>query len=445
MKKFILSFLATVSVALIFYSCGSGSTSSDTDSYTGSSATSSGTDSDIRDTMFSQASYQYEVVSLFAPLLRFDQVQGDTNKCFPGDAGEYYEARESGDGSRICNTSYSSIQNGEIPIYYQYDKCQGYTAVTSTIGNAGNSCVTLLAGQSIDVGTVCIDDIGDQISITYTVTDGWELTEAHLWIGETLEDMPKTRKGNPKVGHFPYHSGDIAGETSYSFYDDISLCNQTAYMAAHAAVRRNNGDGAYQTESAWGSGPRIIEKGNWATYFTVEQSCTEILTYWFFYGWQDYCSPSLGAHHADWEHVVVKIIDGQLDRVMYFQHAGQYTRIPGNYEVYDYTHPVVYVGKNSHGSYHDDGGSGTCCYFEDFRNPGDANQHMKAWLNLAELSLSEDSPEWMRYSGTDYWDGLTGPLHRGEDLCYLQGCKGAWTPVCHTNGCMKSDIGDDTF
>lgn len=42
---------------------------------------------------------------------------------------------------------------------------------------------------------------------------------------------------------------------------------------------------------------------------------------------------------------------------------------PGDYSV-DGTHPIVYSGKNSHGSYHDDGGSGGCCYWEDFRKPG---------------------------------------------------------------------------
>jgi hypothetical protein len=383
--------------------------------------------------MFSQASYKHDVASLFAPKLRFDSKQGETNKCFPGDAGEYYEARKSGDNTRICNTSYSSIQNSEIPIYYQYEKCQVDTTVMNTAADASNNCVALIAGQSIDVGTVCIEDTGDQVSITYTVNNGWTLSEAHLWIGESLDDMPKTQNGNPKIGHFPYHSGDIGSETSYSFYDDISPCNQMFYMAAHAGVQRDNGDGTYQTETAWGSGPRIVEKGNWATYFTVEQTCTEVLMYWFFYGWQDYCSPGSGEHHADWERIAVKIINGQLDRVIYYQHEGLYTKLPGNIETYDVTHPVLYVGKNSHGSYHDAGGSGTCAYFEDFRNPGDPDQNMKTWLNLVRLSLSEDSPEWMKYSETDYWDGLTGPLNRGDDLCYL--------PACKVDGCVKSDIG----
>lgn len=389
--------------------------------------------------------YVQAVAEQFAPYLRFDQDQGNPNKCFPSSAEEYYEARKSGDHSRICNTSYSSIENGEIPAYYEYTRCQAELVVGSTDANAGEGCVPLLAGQTIDVGTVCVEFVDEQLRVTYTMDDGWELTEAHLWAGESLEDLPQTQKGNPIVGHFPYHSCDITPTTSYSFYVDISSCNQVLYVAAHAEVRMDEGDGTYLTESAWGGGTRIVEKGNWATYFTVETECTEVIMYWFYYGYQDTCDGVSGAHDADWERIAVKIVGGQLDRVLYFQHQGRYTRVPGNYEVYGGTHPVVYVGRDNHGSYHDDGGTGTCCYFEDFRNPGDPQQHMETWLNLIRLSLDEDSPEWMRYSGTEYWDGLTGPLHRGHDLCYLQGCEGAWTPVCHTNGCMKSDIGDDIF
>jgi len=243
------------------------------------------------------AAYIQGVSELFAPMLVFDQKQGEPNKCFPGDAGEYYEARKSGNTSRICNTSYSSIENNQIPIYYQF------------------------AAASPD----------------------------------------------------------------------------TLYVM-----------------------------------------------YWFFYGWQDYCSPGEGEHHADWERICVKIVNQTLDRVMFFQHEGQYTKNPGNYSRSYPTHPMVYVGKNNHGSYHDSGGSGTCCYYEDFRNPGSKGQHMDTWFNLVRLSLDDDAPEWMKDDGVTYWDGLKGPLHRDQDndLCHLQGCRGAWTKVCHTCGCLKSDIGD---
>lgn len=68
---------------------------------------------------------------------------------------------------------------------------------------------------------------------------------------------------------------------------------------------------------------------------------------------------------------MLKVLNGnQVDRVIFYQHDGWYTRNPGRYEVFESEHPVAYVGKLRHGTYHDDGGSGTCCYFEDYRNPG---------------------------------------------------------------------------
>jgi hypothetical protein len=61
-----------------------------------------------------------EQAKRFAPVLRFDQVQGAPDKCLPGDAGEYYELRKSGSKERVCNTDISSVENGLVPIYYAY-------------------------------------------------------------------------------------------------------------------------------------------------------------------------------------------------------------------------------------------------------------------------------------------------------------------------------------
>jgi hypothetical protein len=144
------------------------------------------------------------------------------------------------------------------------------------------TCVTLFAGQTIDAGTVCVDVNDNQVCITYTTIDGWELTEAHLWMGETKSDMPSTRKGNPVVGHFPNYSGDITGATTHTFYIPIDslggepyICNKNFHVAAHAALRKDLGGGSYQTESAWGDGDRIVERnrGNWATAFTATFLC----------------------------------------------------------------------------------------------------------------------------------------------------------------------------
>ncbi len=154
----------------------------------------------------------------------------------------------------------------------------------------------------------------------------------------------------------------------------------------------------------------------------------EYVMYWWFYGYQPDCDGESGEHSADWERVAVKIVDGKLARVLFFQHDGQYTKEADNldYVLFD-GRPAVFVGANNHGSYHDTGGRGGCCYFQDWRNPGDWGtwKMMLPWQNLVRLSLDEDSPEWMKCATEGCWPNCCkGPLHREEDLCNLPACRG---------------------
>ena len=89
-------------------------------------------------------------------------------------------------------------------------------------------CVVLLAGQHIDVGTVClsVDDAGETMSVTYSTDDGWELDEVHLWVGDDLGDMPQTsgnrrRPGNPIPGQFPLAAEFDIPVTEYTFTIDV--------------------------------------------------------------------------------------------------------------------------------------------------------------------------------------------------------------------------------
>ncbi|CAL4128662.1 unnamed protein product [Meganyctiphanes norvegica] len=248
-----------------------------------------------------QISIPFSVVRNFSPKLRFDSKFGTKNKCFPSSAADYYNARNSNNKNRICNTAYSTMTSGSVPTYWRAMEC-----------------------------------------------------------GENLH-----------------------------------------------------------------------------------------IAYWFFSGYQEACFAGIGSHNADWEHIVVKVnnykcSNPSLGAVMFYQHYGWYTKEPGQYEV-DSTHPIVYSGKNSHGSYHDDGGSGGCCYFEDYRKPGSKNQYMRTWLNLEELRRNESNPEFMKdMSSKDKFE-MTSPLERAEtyEMCRLKGCKGSKVQTCHTSGCAKSQIGDN--
>lgn len=149
----------------------------------------------------------------------------------------------------------------------------------SALYSQNTQCTTLYAGQTINAGSVCVSVGGEDLIVSYATTNGWELTQAHLWVGDDLTTMPQTKTGNPQIGLFPYKSGDITGATSYAFtiplssLADGSLCGHTFDLAAHAALRKDNGSGGYQTETGWGAGNQISDRGSWATYFTYTVGC----------------------------------------------------------------------------------------------------------------------------------------------------------------------------
>lgn len=183
-----------------------------------------------------------------------------------------------------------------------------------------------------------------------------------------------------------------------------------------------------------------------------------VITYWFYYGYQKPCLTSSqtlglhgdeGYHHVDWEKVYVLLDKGELKRVGYSQHTGQYSRDLGNFGLIGGTHPIAYVGKDSHGSYHDDGGTGNCLYFEDWRNPGTPDYHWDTWNNLVDLAPgllpNSTAPEWMRTTanGSLFEDNLP-PNMRGLNMCAEPACVGKdefIRGVClgKACGCWKSD------
>jgi hypothetical protein len=157
-----------------------------------------------------------------------------------------------------------------------------YAQCVATQDGSGVASFKLLAGQTIEAGSVTATVKGSALEVAFTTTDGWELTEAHLWLGNTLDDLPQTKTGNPVPGKFPYNSGNITGSTAYTF--SIPLSSPTVnfscptepviyYIAAHAALRKPKGDGTYQTETGWSEGSPITSKGNWAMFSTITLTC----------------------------------------------------------------------------------------------------------------------------------------------------------------------------
>lgn len=164
----------------------------------------------------------------------------------------------------------------------------GSEAVTIT-GGAGSS-VILYAGQTINVGSISFDDIDtngdskdDALTVTYNITNGWQLGDVALWIGTSLSSMPANKSGNPTIGKFPFKGTPVSGQNAYTFVIPFTYFNYVPaagvdfqlYVAAHANVSKVV-NGILQTETAWGNGPRIVLQGSWAMYFGITLSQDQV-------------------------------------------------------------------------------------------------------------------------------------------------------------------------
>jgi hypothetical protein len=136
----------------------------------------------------------------------------------------------------------------------------------------------LYAGQDIDnpIGNVEVWHYGETLRVKYVVEGGWTIEETNLAVAESFEEIPQNKKGNPKIGQFPY-SDDHGTVVWYSYYIDLSedfpdLYNPvtgqyegTLYIAAHAVVTSPEGI----SETAWADTGYEFPGGSWALYFIV--------------------------------------------------------------------------------------------------------------------------------------------------------------------------------
>lgn len=192
----------------------------------------------------------------------------------------------------------------------------------------------------------------------------------------------------------------------------------------------------------------LVEGGRVPTYWHA-QECGDYLHigYWSFFGWNEKCDCCSGNRNAWFESLVVKVqnytLNPSVQQVRFGQKDGWYTKVAGHYQTVNGSHPVAYVGKASHGFYHDDGGSGSCCYWEDYRDTGSHVQHLDAWQNLVSF---DNTTEWIMDPNPVAWSGIYSPRWRGDwDLCKLNGCSGAEVALCEDSGCYKSDINNHPF
>jgi hypothetical protein len=120
----------------------------------------------------------------------------------------------------------------------------------------------LTAGQHFDSGTVTVMSDATGVTVNYDTTGDWILLETHLYVG-TIEDLPSTGNGSPKIGHFPYDGEHSGNTTSVSYNVGDIAAGTCTYVFAHAVVYNTVTN---QEETAWGAGLEAAGN-NWAMYF----------------------------------------------------------------------------------------------------------------------------------------------------------------------------------
>ena len=146
--------------------------------------------------------------------------------------------------------------------------CSGMVSV-SAVNTA------LYAGRDQNVvGNVFVLKSSHFLLVEYSTDSGWTINETHLAVATSLEDIPQTKKGNPKIGKFPYKEDNHPeGTDSYTYtidlYDYIpggDWSGKTLYLAAHAVVYHPD----YGEETAWAdTWGQYFPGSSIALYFTI--------------------------------------------------------------------------------------------------------------------------------------------------------------------------------
>jgi hypothetical protein len=132
--------------------------------------------------------------------------------------------------------------------------------------------VALLAGQTIDAGTVTVWNDAELLYVRFDLTNGWAIGKSHLATAPTLDGIPQTKKGNPIVGHFPYATDHTPAVTQFLYAIELEdagyAVGDQILLATHAeALLFDESGSIIGQEGAWADGEDFPWK-NWATYFS---------------------------------------------------------------------------------------------------------------------------------------------------------------------------------
>ena len=137
-----------------------------------------------------------------------------------------------------CNDNETLIEENNDSVELSF--LQSLEKMSNTASKSATSFVIhetdLMAGQHYVAGTVTVSINKTNVTVTYTTNDNWVLNETHLYAGDK-DLIPVTKKGNPKIGKFPYKA-EHDGVNEFSYVIPIAELKGTKCftIAAHAVV-----------------------------------------------------------------------------------------------------------------------------------------------------------------------------------------------------------------
>jgi hypothetical protein len=129
---------------------------------------------------------------------------------------------------------------------------------------------TLFANQTEIAGTVTVTNDATDLTITYTLDEGWEMNESHVAVASDVTGIPQSKKGNAIPGRFAYAAEHQPPVITYTY--TIPLADlpaaETFAIAAQADLVHVTDSVYDREEGAWAGVDEVFEGKDWDLYFT---------------------------------------------------------------------------------------------------------------------------------------------------------------------------------
>ena len=162
----------------------------------------------------------------------------------------------------------------------------GGSQVVVDVEPTPEECVDLIAHKSADpvdgdygdIGEVCVDDDGDQITVRYDTDNDWELRRTFVEVAADLDDTNATEDSGAAIpsafGYRKHHDPTVDSATHEIGFEDLDADpGDTLEVAATAHVVCTVGDS--ETQHAWGDGERFVNEET-PTHFRYQSGEEEV-------------------------------------------------------------------------------------------------------------------------------------------------------------------------